>query len=104
MRNLNFNLIESHLKQHILHICSIIEYVDTVWDDCTQQDKKKLEMMQWGGTDFNRNNKTCFCSKTWRKHGLEALENRRKNHKSVVLQNVSPLDVTLINLSCSSLS
>lgn len=37
-------------------------------------------------------------------NGLEALENRRKNHKSVVLQNVSPLDVTLINLSCSSLS
>lgn len=86
MRKLKFTLDRKSLETiYISFIRPLLEYADTVWDNCSQQDKQDLEKIQLEAARISTGTtKLVSNQKLYEETGWDTLETRRKNHKLVL--------------------
>ena len=81
MKKLKFLLDRKSLETiYISFIRPVIEYADTIWDNCTQNDKQELEKIQLEAEQISTGaTKLISIQKLYEETGWEPLEPRRKN-------------------------
>ena len=86
MRKLKYLLDRKSLETiYISFIRPVIEYADTIWDNCTQNDKQELEKIQLEAARISTGaTKLISIQKLYEETGWEPLETRRKKHKLVL--------------------
>ena len=86
MRKLKYLLDRKSLETiYISFIRPVIEYADTIWDNCTQNDKQELEKIQLEAARISTGaTKFISIQKLYEETGWEPLETRRKKHKLVL--------------------
>ena len=86
MRKLKFLLDRKSLEIiYISFIRPVIDYADTIWDNCTQNDRQELEKIQLEAARISTGaTKLISIQKLYDETGWEPLETRRKKHKLVL--------------------
>ena len=83
LRMHKFNLDRRSLdKMYKIFIRPLLEYGNTVWDDCIKENKTALENIQRDAQRISSGaTKLCSFEKLYNETGYETLENRRKKHR-----------------------
>ena len=88
MLKLKFDLDRKSLETiyiYISFICSILEYADILWDNCSQQEKQDIEKIQTEAARVaTRMTKLVFIQNLYEEVCWERLETRRWKHKLIL--------------------
>ena len=96
MRKFKYTLDRKSLETiYTVFIRPILEYADTIWDNCTQQEKNELEKIQLEAARIATGaTKLVSIQKLYDETGWETLETRRKKHILTlfykIYNNISP--------------
>ena len=90
LRALKFRVSRKSLeKMYISYICPLLEYSDSVWDDCSSDSKKQLEFIHTEAAKvITGATKLCSIEKLFNDLGWETLQSRRNKHKLVLLYKI----------------
>ena len=90
MHTLKFRISRKSLEQiYCTFIRPLIEYCDTVWDNCSAENKKQLESIHVeAGRIITGATKLCSIEKLVSDLGWESLQNRRNKHKLTIFYKI----------------
>ncbi|MCG8113232.1 MAG: reverse transcriptase domain-containing protein, partial [Candidatus Thiodiazotropha taylori] len=87
LRALKFRISRKSLsKMYMAYVLPLLEYCDSVWDNCPTESKKQLDVIHIEAARIITGaTKLCSVSKLLTDLGWETLQNRRNKHKLVIL-------------------
>ena len=90
MRTLKFRVIRRSLeKMYSFYVRPLIEYSDSVWDNCSTESKNKLESIHIEAAKvITGATKLCSIKKLSADLGWEPLQRRRNKHKLVIFYKI----------------
>ena len=90
MRTLKFRVIRRSLERmYSFYVRPLIEYSDSVWDNCSTESKNKLESIHSEAAKvITGATKLCSIKKLSADLGWEPLQRRRNKHKLVIFYKI----------------
>ena len=87
MRSLKFKIKRTALERmYISFIRPVLEYSDSVWDNCSTETKKQLDAVQVEAARIIT--KLCSINKLFSDIGWDSLQSRRNKHKLVIFYKI----------------
>ena len=85
MRRLNYDIERKSLETiYKSFIRPLLEYADVIWDNCTHQNKNKLELIQLEAARISTGKKVVSVANLYIETGWETLDARRNKQKLVL--------------------
>ena len=87
LRALKFRVSRKSLERmYMAYVLSLLEYCDSVWDNCPTETKRQLDIIHIEAARIITGaTKLCSVSKLLTDLGWETLQNRRKKHRLIIL-------------------
>ena len=103
MRRLKYDLDRKSLETiYKSFIRPLLEYADVIWDNCTQQNKNELELIQLEAARISTGaTKLVSVANLYIETGLETLDARRNKHKLMLSYKMFN-DLTPSLIACAS--